>query len=163
MNRTVWVLPELNWTQTIGSVQLITSPIYRTRSYTEGSTKKKGNAKRAGIGRDGTWPQVAPLFMCGYIHLFILQNDDERGLRLCLEPLVCFFSFHFFLYSTNVFTFNRRLFWNSTTTPTGGEGGVDAENKKGGGRRQWGLETRLHLEPQVYFLFFLFFSLLKTF
>ena len=76
----------------------VTSPIYRTRSYTEGSTKKKGNAKRAGISRDGTWPQVAPLFACGYIHLFVLQNDDKRGSRHSLEPLVCFFFFSCFFY-----------------------------------------------------------------
>ena len=78
--------------------QPVTGPIYRTCSYTEGSTKKKGNTKQAGIGCDGMWTQVAPLFTCGYIHLFVLQNNNERGLRYSLEPLVCFFFFSCFFY-----------------------------------------------------------------
>ena len=48
----------------------ITSPIYRNRSYAEGSNQKKSNAKRAGIGRDGTARDLRPLFACtGYVRL----------------------------------------------------------------------------------------------
>ena len=38
---------------------MVTSPIYRNRSYAEG----KGNAKRAGIGRDGTARDLRPLLL----------------------------------------------------------------------------------------------------
>ena len=72
---------------------VVTSPIYRNRSYAEG----KGNAKRAGIGRDGTARDLRPLLLpmpnpVPYGIFFLVQQLQHQFMAQGISSFL-FFSF----------------------------------------------------------------------